>query len=1083
MAHFATVTEISGRAWVRQPDGTLTELRPGSVIPPQSDVVTAAGASVTLAIDGAAPITIGENRSVAMTDDLAVPADPVEATGPSTMTDSARLLALLESGDDPFGILEATAAIAGGPGGDDGGGSFVRLLRILESTTTPLELVYPRSNRSEDELPRLGGYRSDGATTDGNAGLTPPTHSDSSTNNQPNVLSHADEGLEDQTTIGNVLLGATDADGDTLTVTKFIVNNAIYNAGDTATVTKNGETIGSLTINANGSYAFTPAPDWNGTVPTVQYIVSDGKGETNSESTATLDITVKPVNDAPESQDASAHVIEGTVYTFSSSDFAFSDPTDTTHGEAPGHGFQSIIIASLPAEGVLLFNGAPVTVGKPIPADQLGQLTWQAPAYPGGNAQYTFTFRVQDDGGTLDGGIDTSIPYTYTLAVDQFIAGNNTNDTLAGGAGHDILVGDVGGAMTKFDNAKDYNIVLLVDLSGSMNWNWNGEIVSDPSLSRLTTAKSALKSFLTDHVAQHPGNVNVKLVWFPGSSSNVDIPAIEGVNASNLKDMLDAIDNLKASGLTSYAYGFDKARAWFDDASTNSAYDNYENMTLFLTDGEPENYYPNETPAKRYEAFENLRLVSPKIHAIGIGANATQWTLDLYDAADLGTTLVPDRLNASYWPGDGGLSVSTDIENWVKTVSPGVTTFNDGNDIAAKLPASQNDISAKIRLKNEHKITITNAAYPNGAYVSIEYETIKNWSAAHGSQFIWRLLRWDDSTNDWGVASSDHISAIPISYKLFGQTDILVPNGEGEYLLEFEFINGAFAPEMGIRIKNIEIVPAHPTLTAGQGQLVVDPRDLGVELIKGNEYTEAVAVGDDVIYGGDGDDIIFGDALNTSNLPWDTPGNPAKPAGYNKMGMAALDDFLVAKLGLASVNDLTDVDRYDYIKNNHEIFNVAGDTTGGNDILYGDAGNDILYGQGGNDTLIGGAGDDILYGGAGDDTFLWENGDAGTVDVPAHDVVKDFGLDGSDPDKGSDKLDLRDLLQGENSGNLEQYLHFEYDGTNTVLKVSSTGSLQADGSGYDQLITLENVDLTGGQTDQHQLALDLIAAGKLQIDQ
>jgi len=86
------------------------------------------------------------------------------------MTDSERLLAALESGDDPFGILEATAAIASGPGGDDGGGSFVRLLRILESTT-PLDLAYPRPGRTEEDLVRLSG---DGA---GEADTTPPTAS------------------------------------------------------------------------------------------------------------------------------------------------------------------------------------------------------------------------------------------------------------------------------------------------------------------------------------------------------------------------------------------------------------------------------------------------------------------------------------------------------------------------------------------------------------------------------------------------------------------------------------------------------------------------------------------------------------------------------------------------------------------------------------------------------------------------------------------------------------------------------------------------------------------------------------------
>jgi len=75
----ATVTELSGHAWVRQPDGTLLELLPGAAIPPDSEIITASGATVTLVPDGAAPITIGENRSVAITDDLITPADPAQA--------------------------------------------------------------------------------------------------------------------------------------------------------------------------------------------------------------------------------------------------------------------------------------------------------------------------------------------------------------------------------------------------------------------------------------------------------------------------------------------------------------------------------------------------------------------------------------------------------------------------------------------------------------------------------------------------------------------------------------------------------------------------------------------------------------------------------------------------------------------------------------------------------------------------------------------------------------------------------------------------------------------------------------------
>jgi len=114
--------------------------------------------------------------------------------------------------------------------------------------------------------------------------------------------------------------------------------------------------------------------------------------------------------------------------------------------------------------------------------------------------------------------------------------------------------------------------------------------------------------------------------------------------------------------------------------------------------------------------------------------------------------------------------------------------------------------------------------------------------------------------------------------------------------------------------------------------------------------------------------------------------------------------------------------------------------------------------------------------------FRWLDGDAGIIVFPAMDVIKDFGMGGSDPN-GDDVLDLRGLLvDEENSADLSQYLNFSIDGTDTVIKVSTTGGLQSDGSGFDQKITLENVDLTGGITDQNQIINDLILAGRLVID-
>src|SRR5690606_39680692 len=74
------------------------------------------------------------------------------------------------------------------------------------------------------------------------------------------------------------LLG-TDTDGDSLTYTILAVPNAAH---------------GTVSITGNQA-TFTPKPNWNGTT-SFTYRASDGKLNSN---TATVSVTVTPVNDAP----------------------------------------------------------------------------------------------------------------------------------------------------------------------------------------------------------------------------------------------------------------------------------------------------------------------------------------------------------------------------------------------------------------------------------------------------------------------------------------------------------------------------------------------------------------------------------------------------------------------------------------------------------------------------------------------------------------------------------------------------------------------------------------------------------------
>ncbi|MDP3776664.1 type I secretion C-terminal target domain-containing protein [Methylotenera sp.] len=172
---------------------------------------------------------------------------------------------------------------------------------------------------------------------------------------------------------------------------------------------------------------------------------------------------------------------------------------------------------------------------------------------------------------------------------------------------------------------------------------------------------------------------------------------------------------------------------------------------------------------------------------------------------------------------------------------------------------------------------------------------------------------------------------------------------------------------------------------------------------------------------------------------------------------------------------------------NDAISGGAGnDTTYGGDgadRLDGGQGNDVLDGGAGNDILIGGAGNDVLTGGLGSDTFVWYLADSGTVGVPASDTITDFNTAAN-----VDKLDLRDLLQGETAvgvgANLEDYLHFEKVGTDTVVHISSNGSFN---NGYNpaaevQTITLQNVDLVGSYTNDQQIIQNLLDNQKLITD-
>ncbi|MCC5796416.1 MAG: retention module-containing protein [Methylophaga sp.] len=147
-------------------------------------------------------------------------------------------------------------------------------------------------------------------------------------------------------------------------------------------------------------------------------------------------------------------------------------------------------------------------------------------------------------------------------------------------------------------------------------------------------------------------------------------------------------------------------------------------------------------------------------------------------------------------------------------------------------------------------------------------------------------------------------------------------------------------------------------------------------------------------------------------------------------------------------------------------------------LLEGTRGADILIGTEANEIIYGGAGNDVMTGGGGRDVFVWKSGDA-SVFRPASDTITDFN------NGQADVLDISDLLQGEEAGNLTDYIRIEQVGDDVVLNLSPNG----DGAEF-QTITLQGTslgDLGVGHydpnTQQAEIINSLVSQGQIQVDQ
>ncbi len=200
------------------------------------------------------------------------------------------------------------------------------------------------------------------------------------------------------------------------------INRALEGMVYTPVANYNGPDALSLELNDHGSNGSSGVCPSYPATPSPQFCDLSAQQQ--------LPLTIIPVNDAPGGTDKlGIPVAQHSLYTFSAADFALTDPEDAANTSG-ANALLAVQITTLPNTGTLLLAGAPVATGQSVLAASIAQLTWTPAPGSVGNGVASFTFQVQDDGGTANGGIDLDAsPNTISFNVSANLPPVAVNDS------------------------------------------------------------------------------------------------------------------------------------------------------------------------------------------------------------------------------------------------------------------------------------------------------------------------------------------------------------------------------------------------------------------------------------------------------------------------------------------------------------------------------------------------------------------------------------------------------------------------------------------------------------------------------
>ncbi len=891
-------------------------------------------------------------------------------------------------------------------------------------------------------------------------------------------------------------------EGTTAVLTDNVLNNDGFGADGAATSgsvvldASSAAVYGSFSLGADGTYTYTldnsnpdvKALNVNDTLTeSFTYTITDADGDT---STATLSITIKGSNDVPviEVKDPVRVSEEGLPEGIPDED-GNDDTTDLAF-----------------VSGVISFTDPDTQLG-----DLLIKLTGPTSKVYVQGQEVEWSW--DNDNGTLTGTIDNRSTLVMEVKVDSITEINsgefeaNYKTTLHHSVDHPLGMGenellvefgvtvtdkanpttpltDVGNLEVIIEDDSPFvesavldipvepvnsNVMITLDVSGSMNDSSGVEKPSGGTYTRLEVAKQAINKLLDGY--DELGDVRVQLVTFstdangnPGSSTG------GWLTVAQAKALVNGNSSaFKADGGTNYDAALYAATQAFEETGKLGDATNY---SYFLTDGNP-----------------TYGLTSPN-NAVKIPAS---WGyLEYYDTKQgvedttLGGSVRTGPGNSSNFRDAGigageeaawiGFLESQDIKSYAFNMGAGLNldylkpiafdgtkTDGTGNDYDSELAQGVTDLS-----QLDSVLLSTLPPPVQKSLITGDINTVLNGGFGADDGDISELTvdqatyQYDAATNVVTVTAGNPGASV---YSFDAVTKSLTINTVQGGKLIFNLDTGEYSYrptgaaqryqetiDFTVMDKDGDTASATATQVLDVYQLSATADKVITNDMSGTlEMDKAVLLANDVIgqhteIGSVGSNIGGTVSLSShSNTVIFTKSQSASSGSFEYM----LDDFDVSDGANVTIN---------FVNGN----TITGGS--GNDILIGRAGSsDTLNGDFGNDILQGKSGSDTLTGGGGDDVFIWLAGDIGATgsgrDV---DVITDFN-------QGNNKLSLSHLLQGETIGDVASMKEYvSWDDSINTLHVSSEGNFTGgvyDASASDLSIQLTGFTPTGGTVD------------------